>query len=317
MSREAASQQGSQEKWVAPMAQAWHLPGPSPPGTKILTLLEKDSCHCTPGYWEEPQWLEEGETPLCPQRGAERSPCTQRGAEPLRTSTHNAGTWATWAWGWPRKWTSHHHTSRPAGLSILGTGEVRAWGAVLVEEKGLELKVEQEQWGTPSAEPTPPQVQGYARGDWSQCSADGNHGYRTQASCTPHQTDLTCTYMQTGICTHICMWTCTCTHIHACVCMHTKKNLYSCMRTQTYTHVNVCGHIHIHVCAHVYMHVCVHTCAYIMNTHAHMHKQTCAHACTHIGIYTYNMHRCVVHSHELKCTFIHVCTHACVHYTHA
>ena len=38
-----------------------------------------------------------------------------------------------------------HFQARPAGLSILRTGEARAWGAVLAEEKGLELKVEQEQ----------------------------------------------------------------------------------------------------------------------------------------------------------------------------
>lgn len=57
-----------------PMAQAWHLPRPSPPGTKTLTLLEKDSCHCTPVYWEEPPWLEEGETPLSVPTEGQKGP---------------------------------------------------------------------------------------------------------------------------------------------------------------------------------------------------------------------------------------------------
>ena len=214
---------------------------------------------------------------------------------------------ATWARGWPGKWTSHHHTSRPAGLIILGMGEARAWGAVLAEEKGLELKVEQEQWGTPSAEPTPPQVQGYARGDWSQCGADGNHEYRTQASSTPHQTDLTCTCMQTGICTHAYMHTCVCTHghiyMHVCACTHKQTCTHACTHRHTHIHGNMFRHIHIH--AYVYTCIYVFTCVHILWTYMCTRKHVLMHV--HTYAYTHNMHRCVVHSHELKCMLMHAC----------
>ena len=200
-------------------------------------------------------------------------------------------------------WT--HHLRNGRGESM---GSCSGWG----ERPGTESRA-----GTVRNSlcwTTPPQVQGYARGDWSRCSADGNHGYRTQASSTPHQTDLTCTYMQAGICTHAYTHTCvcTCTHIHACVCMHTQANLYSCMHTQTHTHTREHVQTHTYTCMCVYMHICVHMCAYIMNIHVHM--CTSKHVLMHVHTYahTHNMHRCVVHSYKLKCMLMH----ACIIHTH-
>ena len=93
------------------------------------------------------------------------------------------------------------------------------------------------------------------------------------------------------------------TYTCMCVLAHTSKPVLMHAHTDIHTYTGTCSdtYIYMRTCIHAYM--CSRVCIYYEHTCAHVNMCSCMYTYA----YTHNMHRCVVHSHELKCMLMHAC----------